>query len=540
MFIFNWRLIQGCSRFRIVAACALALGQHSVFAQAVEPAATGTTTKFIISGFELTGDNPLGSAESKQILAPFTRSDATIATLQQATSALEAALSAKGFPLHRVSLPAQDLGGKVNLSIVKFVIGKVIVQGQSNFSESNILASVPELRVGEAPNFTKLAIQTAIGNENPGKQLQVSLKESEEIDKIDATLLVKETKPWSLSGSLSNTGSDSTGQDRFTVVGSHSNVLGMDHQFSAAYTTSLERTNDVKQLGVNYRIPIYKLGGVASMSFTKSDVVGGFGSFTSTGAGQTFGVSYSHYLPPVGGRRSYLSIGFDQKRFNAVQINGVPVVGQMDRQSSPLTFGYSARLDADNVAWGYRAELAANSGFDGGQQLSAFQSEDPRISRVNWRAIRGNVNYMRALSSGWLLAARSQFQYSPDALISGEQFGVGGSTSVRGTGERPMSGDSGLAASLEITSPELSSGLRAVTFFDGGWISNHDSVLNPGKPASDQLVSVGIGLRHSYGIYELSADWGRVVSGSVLPVTPGSGIPRSGDQKAHLNVVARF
>lgn len=540
MFFFNWRLIQGDSLSSAIALCAMALGHCSVFAQTVAPAATGSTTKFVISGFELTGDNPLGPAESKEILAPFAKSDATIATLQQATSALEAALSARGFPLHRVSLPAQDLGGKVNLTVVKFVIGKVIVQGQAHFTESNILASVPELRVGEAPNFTKLAIQTAIGNENPGKQLQVSLKESDEVDKIDATLLVKETKPWNLSASLSNTGSESTGQDRFTVVGSHANVWGLDHQFSAAYTTSLERASDVKQLGVNYRIPLYKLGGVASMSFTKSDVVGGFGSFTSTGAGQTFGVSYSHYLPPAGGRRSYLSIGFDQKRFNAVQINGVPVVGQMDRQSSPLTFGYSARLESDNVVWSYHAELAANSGSDGGQQLIAFQSEDPRINRVDWRAIRGNVNYMRALSSGWLVAARGQFQYSPDALISGEQFGVGGSTSVRGTSERPMSGDSGLTASLELTSPVLGSGLRAVTFLDGGWISNHDSVMNPGKPASDQLISIGMGLRHSTGIYELSADWGRVVAGSVLPITPGSGIPRSGDQKAHVNVVARF
>lgn len=540
MFNFKWRLMRGDSLISAVAVCTLGLVQHTVAAQTSLPEASGATTKFVISGFELTGDNPLGLEESKQILAPFAKSDATLVTLQQATSALEAALNARGFPLHRVSLPAQDLGGKVTLTVVKFVIGKVIVQGQSHFTESNILASVPELQAGAAPNFTKLAIQTAIANENPGKQMQVSLKESDEVDKIDVKLLVKESKPWSLSASLSNTGSDATGQDRFTVVGSHANVLGLDQQFSAAYTTSLERINDVKQLGINYRIPLYKLGGVASMSFTKSDVVGGFGSFTSTGAGQTFGVNYSHYLPPVGGQRSYVSIGFEQKRFNAVQINGVPVAGQMDRQSSPLTVGYSTRVDSDNEAWSYLAQVAANTGSGGGQQLMAFQAEDPRISRASWRAIRGNINYLRSLSSGWLLAARGQFQYSPDALISGEQFGVGGSVSVRGTGERPMSGDSGLAASLELTSPELGSGLRAVAFMDGGWINNHDSAMNPGKPASDQLVSVGLGLRYSSGIYELSADWGRVVTGSVLPFTPGSGIPQSGDQKAHLNFIARF
>ena len=535
-----WRLTQRRGLCRFFAGVALVFMHQAVGAQSLMPEASGATTKFAITGFEIKGDNPLSPQESKEVLAPFVMSDATLVTLQNASTAVEAAFKAKGFPLHRVSLPAQDLGGKVALLVVKFVIGKVTVHGQSYFSESNILASVPELRAGEAPNFAKLAVQTAISNENPGKQLQVSLKESEETDKIDVRLLVKESKPWSLSGSLSNTGSDATGQDRLTLVGTHANVLGLDHQFSGAYTTSLERANDVQQFGVNYRVPFYQAGGVLGVSLTRSDVVGSFGAFTSTGAGRTLGMNYSHYLPPEGGRRTYLTLGLDKKRFNAVQINGLPVLGQVDRESSPLTMGFSARVDGDTEVWSYNAELAVNTGMGEGNQLAAYQSEDPRVSRANWRALRGGVNHLRALSSGWLFGVRGQFQVSPDALISGEQFGVGGATSVRGTNERPISGDSGLSASMELTSPELGAGLRAIVFLDGGWIHNHNALVNPSKPSSDQLVSVGLGLRYTSGSVGMSADWGRVVTGSVLPFAPGSGIPQSGDQKIHLNLIARF
>lgn len=518
-------------------------------AQQAMPAASGATTRFAISGFELTGDNPLSPSESAQVLAPFIGPEGTLVVLQQATAALEAALKAKGFALHRVVLPPQEVGAKVSLNIVKFVIGKVALQGNSRFSEANIRASVPELREGEAPNFGVLAIQTAIANENPGKQLQVSLKESEEANKIDVKLLLKESKPWNFSASLANTGSDATGQDRLSLVGGHSNVFDLDHQFSGAYTTSIERTSDVKQLGLNYRMPLYRQGGVVGLSYTSSDVVGSFGAFTSTGAGQTFGVNYSHYLPPNGGQRSYVTVGLDEKVFNTSITNGAPLaIGQPDKIiSRPFTLGYNARVESDAAVWGYNAELAFNLSGGSGNNLADYQNAnagptapDTRISTANWKALRGGANYLSAFTSGWLWSARGQFQYSPDALIAGEQFGLGGTSSVRGTGERPISGDSGLFASLELTTPELQPGLRTLGFVDAGWLRNHNSVVNSGKHASDHLLSVGVGLRYASGAFGVTVDWGRVVKGSVLPLTLGSGIPQSGDEKVNVNLTVHF
>ena len=43
---------------------------------------------------------------------------------QKATTALEQALKARGFGLHRVVLPPQEVGGSVQLNIVKFIIGR--------------------------------------------------------------------------------------------------------------------------------------------------------------------------------------------------------------------------------------------------------------------------------------------------------------------------------------------------------------------------------------------------------------------------------
>ena len=493
---------------------------------------------FTIRGFNVTGENPLPDGDTTKVLAPYLRSDATLETLQKATQALEAALKERGFSLHRVVLPPQEIGGNVTLNIVKFVIGKVTVEGLDQYTEANIRASLPELKEGTAPNFRTLAVETAIANESQGKQVQIALKEAEEADHIDARVVVKESKPWNFSVNLSNAGSNATGNDRFTLAGSHSNLFGLDHSFTGAYTTSLERPSDVKQLGLNYRVPLYRLGGVLGVSYTRSDVVGNFGAFTSTGAGHTFGVNYNHYLPPDGGYRSYVVVSLDDKLFNATQINGVAV--QSARRSRPLTLGYNARVESDTAVWGYSTDLAFNLGGGDDNSLAAYVSEDARITTNSWRALRASGNYLTSFAGGWLWGVRGQLQYSPDALISGEQFGLGGSSSVRGTSERPLAGDSGLFASAEISTREIMPGLRLLGFVDAGWLANNNPNGNP-KPASDSLSSVGLGLRYSSPAgYVFSADYGRIVGGSQLPFVPNSGIPQSGDQKFHINFTARF
>ncbi len=508
------------------------------------PASTAATTKFAIRGFELQGDVPLSANETSSILAPFIRADSTLETLQQAAAALEAAFKAKGYALHRVTLPPQEVGETVRFEVTKFVIGKVTVENPGVFSEANIRASVPELREGTAPNFQKLAVQTAIANESPSKQLQVSLKESEEPDKIDANLLVKPSNPLTFSASLDNSGSNATGNDRLALVGAYSNLFDRDHLVSFAYTTSIERTDQVKQFGLNYRIPFYEYGGVLGASYTNSDVVGNFGTFNSSGAGETYGVNYSKYFAPDGGRKTYATIALDQKLFNVSKINDQTIPGQLDRGSQPLTLSYAAKVEADNVAWGYSADWANNIPGSPGNSLEAYKTEDARIDTVYWSIVRLNANYLSTVgSTGWLAGVRGQMQYTGNPLISGEQFGLGGVTSIRGVNDRVLSGDRGASVSFEVTTPELTAGLRMLGFVDAGWLSNVNvGATSTGKIETDQLASAGLGLRYGMGQASISLDWGSVFTGSSMAsnAASSSSVPKAGDEKLHVSLTARF
>jgi hemolysin activation/secretion protein len=500
--------------------------------------APAATPVFAIKGFKVTGDNPLGDGETAKVLAAFLRADATITTLQRATAALEAALRDKGYGLHRVSLPPQEVGDTVTLDIVKFSIARVNIEGRNLYDEGNVRRALPELREGQSPNFKRLAVQAAIANENPNKQVQVGLRESDQPDRIEATITVKEQRPWTFAVALSNGGSESSGRDRLTVSGGHTNLFNLDHQFVGAYTTSLERTDDVKQLGLSYKVPLYAAGGVIGASYTRSDVVGNFGTFTSTGAGHTFGASYTLYLPPQGGRRSYATLGFEDKVFDATEISGITV--GVDRRSRPVSLGYAARTDSDTAVWGYNVDLAANTGSGRGNDLASYQNEDPRIATVHWKAVRGGINYTAPLAGTWLWSARAQFQFSPDVLISGEQFGLGGLGSVRGTSiDRPMTGDKGAAGSVEITTPELGTGFRLLGFIDAGWLGNN-SPNGANKPSSDHLASAGVGLRFLRGPFAAALDYGRLVNSSKVPLALNSASPQRGDDRFYVNLSVRF
>lgn len=503
---------------------------------------TPVSPVFAIRGFEILGDNPLDGPTTTTALAPFLRADATIEILQKATEALETALRDRGFSLHRVALPPQAVGEAVKLQIVRFTMGKIDVSGNAtHFSTDNIRRSLPELRENETPNFRVLARQTAIANENASKQVSVALRESDEPEKVDATVNVRESRPWSFATSWSNVGTPATGVDRLTFFGSHSNVFGLDHTFTGAYTSSLATGARVRQIGLNYRVPFYGLGGVFGLSYTQSSVNGNFGAFSSTGAGSTFGISYSHYFVPNGGYRSYLTVAFDDKRFDSPIINGIPSGVPMTR-SRPITVSYVGRRETDTSVFAYNTDFSFNTGMGDGNSLGAYTSNgnNNRISTTNWQVLRVGASYAMTTAGKWLFGARMLGQYTNTALIAGEQFGLGGSQSVRGSEERAIAADQGVFTSLEMTTPEVSEGLRFLGFIDAGLLANVRAG-GPTQPASDRLASVGLGLRfnHASGL-SVTADAARIVVGSAVPRSANALSPQAGNGKIHVTLSFRF
>ena len=168
------------------------------------------------------------------------------------------------------------------------------------------------------------------------------------------------------------------------------------------------------------------------------------------------------------------------------------------------------------------------------------------------RAVENNVPnalmaefYRQRASLGLLITEGTSRLAGTGMEVNNKTRQLALASSVRGTGECVIAADKGVFASVEVNTPELSSGLRMLGFVDAGWLANNNNAVaaaNPARPGADRLASVGLGLRyaHSPSGLALSADYGQVVTGSVVPTTINSSAPKKGDAKLHVNLSVRF
>ena len=210
--------------------------------------------------------------DAERILAPYTGPDRSLADIQRAREALEAAYSAKGYGAVQVLLPEQEVArGEVVLRAVEAKLGKVTVEGNRFFDEPNIRASLPSLQPGSSPNTARSAKDLRVANENPSKQTTVTLRSGATEGEVDAVVRVVDQDPLKFMVSVDNTGTPQTGDWRIGAGVQHSNLWNRDHILNFQYVTApyqegdpdplaLPPNKDVEIWGASYRVPIYSLG----------------------------------------------------------------------------------------------------------------------------------------------------------------------------------------------------------------------------------------------------------------------------------------
>jgi hemolysin activation/secretion protein len=135
-------------------------------------------------------------------------------------------------------------------------------------------------------------------------------------------------------------------------------------------------------------------------------------------------------------------------------------------------------------------------------------------SKPDYNLLRLSGSYSRSLPQDWQLRAIVNGQYTPDALIPGEQFGAGGASSVRGFSEREISNDKGVGGNLELYTPNFCGSerwqCRALAFYDTAYIKRNHPL--PSELVSTTIGSTGLGLRVLMATsLNLQLDYGHVV-----------------------------
>ena len=504
-------LLTGC------AAAAIVLPVPA-FAQP-QPEAAVPALRFDIQAYQVNGNTLLKPADLARLVAPFTGKQKDFSDIQRALEAIEIAYRDLGFGTTQVLLPEQNIAsGVVLFNVMEPRIGRITVDGAVRNDPANIQRSMPGLREGQVPNSREIARNLLLANENPARQLTVLLRTSETDDKINATIKVTEDKPWKASLSFDNTGNTSTGAYRLSTGLQHANVFNRDHVATFQYITSPNHLSDVKVYGFGYRIPLYSIG-------SSIELVGGYSNvnsgslqnlFSVSGSGTIAGLRFNQHLPKLGDYEHKLVYGIDYKAFqNQVIVNGTSLVPDITVHPASLTYWGTLRGDGSEAGFylNYTQNFFPN-GNDGTDPDFKLSRTD---ARAGYRVYRYGANYNRAFVSDWQARFSMTGQYSDDALVSGEQFGIGGAENLRGFLEREVANDRGYRANAELYTPNLGPKLgvaglqsRLLGFFDWGNVARNSAL--PSESHQQTLASAGVGMRITAGPhFTLRSDYARVI-----------------------------
>jgi hemolysin activation/secretion protein len=164
----------------------------------------------------------------------------------------------------------------------------------------------------------------------------------------------------------------------------------------------------------------------------------------------------------------------------------------------PISLEYVARSGGD-VAWGLGIGLHHNLRWGGTRTADAdFEAVRPG-AEPRYTLLRVNASAATAVFEDWQVQVRAVVQWSGDALVPAEQFGIGGAGTVRGYEERELTGDRGGFVSVELSTPALGGdtvpGLHLSAFADAGKVVTLDGALCLAGRSGCDLASVGLGLR---------------------------------------------
>ena len=451
---------------------------------------------FTVSEFAIEGHNPLDKAATDKILAPYLGRHRGLERLLEAAARLEKTILDSGNSFYRVVLPPQTLeAGRITLKVITIKVAGIKTSGNKYFSDDNIRASLPGLEPGTTPDTRELSRQLIVANNHNSKQVTIRMQQSDQPDSVDVELAVRDQKPWKLFTTLNNTGSDDTGEYRFTAGAQYSNLFDLDHEITASYTTAPGHVGDVQQYGFNYRLPLYRFSGDLALFYSSSDVNTGRVAqvFDVSGAGRFRGATYTQTFNNIGNYRHQLSFAAEDRLFeNNVSFLGLPL--GVDVRSRPLTLGYHGELVRERSRYNFNIRFSRNL-TSGPKNNNATYAASRAGADVHWQALRFSASASRVLPGQWLLNGAVSGQLTGEPLISGEQFGIGGVNSVRGYEERSATGDKGLRGSVEVWTPSASflQNLRMIGFVDAGYVKSQKALV--GQVGSDTFLSTGVGLR---------------------------------------------
>jgi hemolysin activation/secretion protein len=454
-----------------------------------------TRPQFVLRGVSLHGASAIPPDRLAATYQPYLGKKVSQADLAAIAAAITELYRSAGFHLSRAIVPPQDIAdGHVCVQVIEGSIAEVSLKGDGaeQFGVRPMLDPV----LAEHPSrLATLERQLLLINGSPGTRI------------IDASLeeiggptgrfrLILDLKTWHVftAFGLDNLGSSSVGPwQTYATAAFNSYLLPGDTLVVNLSTTA----NDPRELGfgrLSYDVPVGTDGARIGASALYSEVRPGddrrlLNDNTVTDAFELHGS-----IVPLQSQRSSLVLTAAAAFSNVRENDVLGSVYDDHIRTVSLTSDYRLQdgFGGNNfvtLSWRQGLDIFGASHF--GDNLLSRNGASPDFSVLDFWFTR-----YQTLTDAWSVKLSMASQTASGPLFTSQQFYLGGAAFGRGYGAAEISGDNGLAGSVELRFDQslnwrYLAGYQLYSFFDAGAVWNDGYGIGDGLA----LTSAGGGVR---------------------------------------------
>lgn len=410
-----------------------------------------------------------------------------------------------GYVLAQVIVPPQTIeNGTARLQVLEGTIGNVTVGGNINgdarATVQSYAAQITDYR-NPAVNIRSLERQLLLINDLPGVRARSVLSPSpSEVGAADLAVIV-ERDPYDAIIGIDNYGSRFLGRYQASAAVALNNpFFNQNERVTGQFVAALsdDQAYELAYIGVGYEQPVWKYGTLVQLFASHTDTKPGFtlDQFDVEGRSQYYSVGLEH--PFIRTRNQNLSgrILFDWRDVETRNnIND-------DRDDNIRALRAGGRYDVVDTLIGVGLNTFDIEVARGLSILGASDDNDPRLSRPagepEFTKVNVEIQRLQSIVNNVNLLIAGRGQWSDDALLSAEEFGVGGPSFGRGFDSSEITGDDGVAGKVELQWNEpveisFIDDYQLFGFYDAGRVWNDDASTL--KLEEETLTSTGLGVR---------------------------------------------
>jgi hemolysin activation/secretion protein len=431
-------------------------------------------------------------------------------------------------PVVDALIPQQDFGAvgagapvPVIIQVVEGEVGRLEVEGNEYFADEQIAGAV-RANNGDPIDSADFAEDLRFVNSNYFRNVDLVYRPGPTVGSTDVVLRTRDRLPLRVFSSYSNTGSEATGLNRYSVGLNAGDLFALGHQLDYSYTFADNPANSSTHF-IAYTIPLpwlHRLVLTGTYGGTEADLDAFFRQTESR-----YGVSATYFIPlpqppdllglDLDDYQHEFALGYEYSRSDSELAFDSAIVSQSAVEENVFNALYQATYRQNDAILSLALGLRASpGGLTSENDREAFEAARPFSSPSN---LVGNarMDYSNFLwDSDVLVDLRLRGQLASTNLQDNRRFSIAGAYGVRGFDDGEYTGDSGFVANLEVYTPEtevlgllfddlqdpvyggrLTDSLRGLAFIDYGYADVHTAVATDPHPVD--IASAGIGLRYN-------------------------------------------